>query len=216
MVCVECYVVQSCFLFRNNLLSTDRVIFIHIQVKNMYLAIYRDSGKYCAWVWSPCDIPNLRIQIKHEKSFPKIQINLMPEIGRLSHNFYYMIYIMVSYYDLNLTPPYDPKFWSSTLQNRSRIQKEHTDSKLYYKLVYYEHRMFEEILSCIQLYIYRWYPHQCLLRTLFHHQDWMPHIDLHLKCTKDISKLNNNFSHQECQFFFMSFLYTANVVHTLQ
>ena len=91
MVCVECYVVQSCFLLRNNLLCTDRVIFIHIQVKNMNLAIHRDSGKYGAGVWSPCYIPNLRIQIEHEKSFPKSQINLMPETARLSHKLYHIM-----------------------------------------------------------------------------------------------------------------------------
>ena len=109
MVCVECYVVQSCFLLRNNLLCTDRVIFIHIQVKNMNLAIHRDSSKYCAWVRSPCYIPNLRIQIKHEKSFAESQINIMSETARPSQNGFqssYLYHIVIQ----NLLPLMIPNF----------------------------------------------------------------------------------------------------------
>ena len=131
MVCVECYVVQSCFLLRNNLLCTDRVIFIHIQVKNMNLAIHRDSSKNCAWVRSPCYIPNLRIQIKHEKSFAESQINIMQETARPSHKSYNLIIYIILWFNT-----YSP-LWSQILIIHSAEQVKNTDGTYGFQAILY-------------------------------------------------------------------------------
>lgn len=59
-------------LLHSHLLTTNRVVLVNVQVEDVNLAVHGHRCKHCAGVGSPSNIPNLRIQVEHEKGLSKM------------------------------------------------------------------------------------------------------------------------------------------------
>ena len=128
MMWIEWYMVQSSFFPWDNLLSTNSMIFVHINVKNMSFSVNRDSGKNGTWIRCPRNISNLWIQIKHEQWFAETKMIVQCILFVMFHRLRYIPYDILLHFNSFNVWSYS-ELWSQILTIHSEAHVRNIDGR---------------------------------------------------------------------------------------